>query len=76
MEAKSCLHNARRCIDTAQQCDYARRRASRPSLPMGYVLDENPGEDACGRTVTEAHGIAHHIEFSVDHISQEPKMCS
>jgi hypothetical protein len=43
---------------------------------MGYVLDENPGEDACGRTVTEAHGIAHHIEFSVDHISQEPKMCS
>jgi hypothetical protein len=41
---------------------------------MAYVLEERRGEEASGRTVVEAHGIAHHIEFSVDHIRQEPKI--
>jgi DNA topoisomerase VI subunit B len=52
----------------------AQGNALKTILPMGYVLDERRGEDACGRTVIEAHGTAHHIEFSVDHISQEPKI--
>ena len=44
MEAKSCLHNARRCIDTAQQCDDARRRAAffdlaRVWLELGIAYD-------------------------------------
>jgi hypothetical protein len=43
-------------------------------LPMGYVLDERRGEEACGETVIEARGIAHHIAFAVDHIRQEPKI--
>ncbi len=43
-------------------------------LPMGYVLDEARGDDACGVTVIEAHGLAHYIKFSVDHIRQEPKI--
>jgi DNA topoisomerase VI subunit B len=52
----------------------AQGNALKTILPMGYVLDERRGEDASGRTVIEAHGIAHHIEFSVDHIRQEPKI--
>jgi DNA topoisomerase VI subunit B len=43
-------------------------------LPMGYVLDEQSGEDASAVTIIEAHGIAHRIRFSVDHILQEPKI--
>jgi histidine kinase/DNA gyrase B/HSP90-like ATPase len=43
-------------------------------LPMAYVLDERHGEDASGETVIEAHGLAHHIKFSVDHIRQEPQI--
>ena len=39
---------------------------------MGYVLQE--GEDAASETIIEAHGVAHHILFSVDHIKQEPKI--
>ena len=41
---------------------------------MAYVLDESHGEDAFGETIIEAHGTAHHILFSVDHIKQEPKI--
>ena len=41
---------------------------------MAYVLNERLGEDACGETIIEAHGTAHHIRFSVDHIKQEPKI--
>ena len=36
--------------------------------------NERLGEDACGETIIEAHGTAHHIRFSVDHIKQEPKI--
>ena len=43
-------------------------------LPMGYVLNEHLGEEASGATIIEAHGIAHRIEFDVDHIKQEPKI--
>ena len=42
-------------------------------LPMAYVLDDS-GDHACGKTIIEAHGIAHHISFEVDHIRQEPKI--
>jgi Histidine kinase-, DNA gyrase B-, and HSP90-like ATPase len=42
-------------------------------LPMAYVMDIH-GEDACGETIIEAHGVAHHITFAVDHIKQEPKI--
>jgi hypothetical protein len=52
----------------------AQGNALKTILPMGYVLDEARGDDACGATVIEAHGLAHRIEFSVDHIRQEPKI--
>ena len=40
---------------------------------MPYVMDDS-GEDACGETIIEAHGVAHRITFEVDHIKQEPKI--
>jgi DNA topoisomerase VI subunit B len=52
----------------------AQGNALKTILPMAYVLDERHGEEATGRTVIEAHGIAHHIAFAVDHIRQEPKI--
>jgi DNA topoisomerase VI subunit B len=52
----------------------AQGNALKTILPMGYVLNEHHGENASGRTVIEAQGVAHHIEFSVDHIRQEPKI--
>jgi DNA topoisomerase VI subunit B len=52
----------------------AQGNALKTILPMGYVLDERRGEDACGETVIEAHGLAHHIAFAVDHIRQEPQI--
>jgi DNA topoisomerase VI subunit B len=52
----------------------AQGNALKTILPMAYVLDERHGEEASGRTVIEAHRIAHQIEFSVDHIRQEPKI--
>jgi DNA topoisomerase VI subunit B len=52
----------------------AQGNALKTILPMAYVLDERHGEDACGKTTIEAHGIANHIEFSVNHIRLEPKI--
>jgi DNA topoisomerase VI subunit B len=52
----------------------AQGNALKTILPMAYVLDERRGEDASGKTVIEAHGLAHHIAFGVDHIRQEPKI--
>jgi DNA topoisomerase VI subunit B len=52
----------------------AQGNALKTILPMGYVLDERNGEDACGETIIEAHALAHHIKFSVDHIRQEPRI--
>lgn len=43
----------------------AQGNALKTILPMAYVLDERHGEEASGKTVIEAHGIAHHIEFAV-----------
>jgi DNA topoisomerase VI subunit B len=50
----------------------AQGNALKTILPMGYVLQD--GEDAASETIIEAHGVAHHILFSVDHIRQEPKI--
>jgi DNA topoisomerase VI subunit B len=52
----------------------AQGNALKTILPMSYVMDERHGEEACGRTVIEAHRVAHHIAFAVDHIRQEPKI--
>jgi DNA topoisomerase VI subunit B len=52
----------------------AQGNALKTILPMGYVLDEQSGEDASAVSIIEAHGIAHKIRFSVDHILQEPKI--
>jgi len=52
----------------------AQGNALKTILPMGYVLNEHQGEDASGKTIIEANGVAHQIIFSVDHIKQEPKI--
>jgi DNA topoisomerase VI subunit B len=52
----------------------AQGNALKTIMPMGYVLDECNGEDARGETIIEAHGLAHNIKFSVDHIRQEPRI--
>jgi DNA topoisomerase VI subunit B len=52
----------------------AQGNALKTILPMGYVMDEGRGDAACGETIIEAHGLAHHIKFAVDHIRQEPKI--
>jgi DNA topoisomerase VI subunit B len=51
----------------------AQGNALKTILPMGYVLDDR-GEEAVSETVVEAHGIAHRIKFSVDHVRQEPQI--
>jgi hypothetical protein len=52
----------------------AQGNALKTILPMAYVLNERQGEEASGETIIEANGLAHHIEFAVDHIRQEPKI--
>jgi DNA topoisomerase VI subunit B len=52
----------------------AQGNALKTILPMAYVLNESLGEDACGESIIEARGTAHHIRFSVDHIKQEPQI--
>jgi hypothetical protein len=52
----------------------AQGNALKTILPMAYVLNEHRGEDAVGKTIIEANGVAHHIAFAVDHIKQEPKI--
>jgi DNA topoisomerase VI subunit B len=51
----------------------AQGNALKTILPMGYVLDDR-GEGAVSVTIVEAHGLAHHIKFSVDNIRQEPRI--
>ena len=43
---------------------------------MGYVIAREAGHDseAAGVTIIEARGIAHRIEFRVDHINNQPKI--
>ncbi len=52
----------------------AQGNALKTILPMAYVLNERRGEEASGKTIIEANGLAHHISFAVDHIKQEPKI--
>ena len=52
----------------------AQGNALKTILAMGYVLDEARGDDACGHTTIEALGVAHDIEFTVDHIRQQPQI--
>jgi Histidine kinase-, DNA gyrase B-, and HSP90-like ATPase len=52
----------------------AQGNALKTILPMAYVLNEHHGEDASGKTIIEANGVAHHITFSVEHVKQEPKI--
>jgi hypothetical protein len=52
----------------------AQGNALKTILPMAYVLDLHHGDDAAGKTIIEAHGLANHIDFAVDHIRQEPKI--
>jgi hypothetical protein len=52
----------------------AQGNALKTIMPMAYVLNEHHGEDASGKTIIEANGVAHHITFSVEHIKQEPKI--
>ena len=53
----------------------AQGNALKTILAMGYVLDRDRNEaDAVGVTIIETRGIAHHIEFRVDHINNEPQI--
>jgi hypothetical protein len=52
----------------------AQGNALKTVLAMAYVLNERRGEEASGKTIIEANGLAHHITFAVDHIKQEPKI--
>jgi DNA topoisomerase VI subunit B len=52
----------------------AQGNALKTILPMAYVLNESLGESACGESIIEARGTAHHIRFSVNHIMQEPQI--
>jgi len=51
----------------------AQGNALKTVLAMGYVLQGAAG-DAAGVTVIETRGLAHHIEFRVDHINNQPRI--
>ena len=73
---KSVLDYAIRVSSNEAYCSPTRGQqgnALKTILPMPYVMDDS-GEDACGETTIEAHGVAHCITFEVDHIKQEPKI--
>jgi DNA topoisomerase VI subunit B len=54
----------------------AQGNALKTILAMGYVLDRKIGShaDAAGVTVIETRGIAHRIEFRVDHVNNQPRV--
>jgi DNA topoisomerase VI subunit B len=54
----------------------AQGNALKTILAMGYVLDRKVGSeaDAAGITIIETRGIAHRIEFRVDHVNNQPKI--
>jgi hypothetical protein len=54
----------------------AQGNALKTILAMGYVLDRklNSEGDAAGVTIIETRGIAHRIEFRVDHVNNQPKI--
>ena len=51
----------------------AQGNALKTILAMGYVLQGASG-DAAGVTIIETRGVAHRIEFRVDHINNQPKI--
>ena len=51
----------------------AQGNALKTILAMGYVLQGAAG-DAAGVTIIETRGVAHRIEFRVDHINNQPKI--
>jgi hypothetical protein len=56
----------------------AQGNALKTILAMGYVLDREwrVGDDAeaAGVTVIESQGLAHRIEFRIDHVNNEPRI--
>jgi DNA topoisomerase VI subunit B len=56
----------------------AQGNALKTILAMGYVLDRarhrGSNVEAAGVTVIESRGLAHRIEFRVDHINNEPRI--
>jgi hypothetical protein len=55
----------------------AQGNALKTLLAMGYVLDrrrEAGLDDAAGVTVIESRGVAHRIEFKVDHVNNQPRI--
>jgi DNA topoisomerase VI subunit B len=54
----------------------AQGNALKTILAMGYVLDRrrHEGPEAVGETLFETRGIAHRIQFGVDHVNNEPKI--
>ena len=46
----------------------AQGNALKTILAMGYVLDGDKGGDRAGVTIIESRGVAHRIEFRVDHV--------
>jgi hypothetical protein len=57
----------------------AQGNALKTILAMGYVLDraekDKDNHEAMGVTIIETGGIEHRIEFRVDHVNNEPKIC-
>ena len=54
----------------------AQGNALKTILAMGYVLDRERGSDAdaAGVTIIETRGVAHRIEFRVDHVNNQPRI--
>src|SRR6516164_7568752 len=58
----------------------AQGNALKTILAMAFVLqrevinEDNPEADAAGVTIIETRGLKHRIEFSVDHINNQPKI--
>ena len=58
----------------------AQGNALKTILAMAFVLqrevinEDNPEADAAGVTIIETRGLRHRIEFSVDHINNQPKI--
>jgi hypothetical protein len=55
----------------------AQGNALKTILAMGYVLDRERQDgiaEAVGVTVIETRGVAHRIEFKVDHVNNEPRI--
>jgi DNA topoisomerase VI subunit B len=52
----------------------AQGNALKTILAMGYVLGRRKGGDDAGVTIIETRGVAHRIEFQVDHVNQQPRI--